>query len=127
MPSGIAANIYVWKCQTQIFWFWWNVIGTSVTLIVVCIVYFLHPYALKLMQIWDKNAQFQQNMGLTNLQQNSMIIFPVSKESIEKCLTNKDNNLFEPRPIVWNRQIIGYSIAFFAFMILVSFLLERIL
>lgn len=125
--AGIAANIYVWKCQPQIFWFWWNIIGTAVTFLTVCIVRFLHPYALNLMQIWDRNAQFQQNMGLTNLQQNSMIAFPVSKESIEKCLTNKDNNLFEPQPIVWNREIIGYSVAFFAFMIFVSFLLERIL
>jgi hypothetical protein len=79
------------------------------------------------MHYWDKNTQFQQNMGLTNLQQNALISFPVSKESIERYLTDKDNNLFEPQPIVWNRQIIGYSIAFFAFMIFVSFLLERIL
>ncbi len=127
LVAGIAANIYVWKCQPQIFWFWWNVIGTTVTFVVVCIVRFLHPFALDLMYYWDKNAQFVQNMGLTNLQQNSMITFPVSKESIEKCLTNKDNNLFEPRPIVWNRQIIGYSMAFFLLMIFVSFLLERIL
>jgi Na+/proline symporter len=125
--AGIAANIYVWKCQPQIFWFWWNVIGTTVTFIVVYVVRFLHPFALDFMHYLDKNAQRQQNMGLTHLQQNSIVSFPVSKECIEKCLTHKDNNLFDPQPIIWNRQIIGYSIAFFSFMIFVSFLLERIL
>jgi SSS family transporter len=28
---GILLNIYLWKCQPQVFWFWWNVIGLLVT------------------------------------------------------------------------------------------------
>jgi hypothetical protein len=28
---GILTNVYLWKAQPQIFWFWWNVIGLLVT------------------------------------------------------------------------------------------------
>ncbi len=31
MVVGILTNIYLWKAQPQIFWFWWNVIGLLVT------------------------------------------------------------------------------------------------
>ena len=124
--AGVAANIYVWKCEPQIFWFWWNVIGAAVTFIVVYIVRFLHPLALRLFEYLDKKSEFSNEMGL-NLQHNSMVAFPISKESIEKCLTNKDNNLFEPKPIIWNQQLIVYSLTFCYFMFLASYILERIL
>ena len=124
--AGVAANIYVWKCAPQIFWFWWNVIGATVTFIVVYIVRFLHPLALRLFEYLDEKSRYSHEMGL-NLQHNSMAAFPISKESIEKCLTNKDNNLFEPKPIIWNQQLIIYSLAFLYFMLFVSYVLERIL
>ncbi len=28
---GVLFNIYLWKGQPQIFWFWWNIIGFIVT------------------------------------------------------------------------------------------------
>lgn len=34
---GVAFNVYLWKGQPQIFWFWWNCIGLVVTF---CIGYF---------------------------------------------------------------------------------------
>ena len=124
--AGVASNIYVWKCEPQIFWFWWNVIGATVTFMVVYIVRFLQPLALRLFEYLDEKSQCSHEMGLS-LQYNSMVAFPISKESIEKCLTNKDNNLFEPKPIVWNQRLIVYSLSFFYFMFLVSYVLERIL
>lgn len=123
--AGVAANIYVWKCEPQIFWFWWNVIGAGVTLIVVYIVRFLHPFALHLLEYLDKKGQCPRRAAM-NLQCNSMAAFPISKESIEKYLTDKDNNLFEPKPIHWNELLIAFSLAFFGFMLFVSYFLERI-
>ena len=32
--AGVAVNMYLWKFVPEIFWFWWNFIGTAVTLIV---------------------------------------------------------------------------------------------
>ena len=124
--AGVAANIYVWKCEPQIFWFWWNVIGASVTFMVVYIVRFLHPLALRLLKYSEGKSEFSPEMSL-NLQHNSMATFPISKESLEKYLTNKDNNLFEPKPIIWNQRLIVYSLTFFYIMLLVSYVLERIL
>jgi solute carrier family 5 (sodium-dependent multivitamin transporter), member 6 len=125
--AGVATNIYVWQYEPQIFWFWWNIIGAGVTFIVVYCVRFLHPFALNFMDYLEKNQQFQSNTGISNLQQSAIISFPISKEDIGKYLTAKDNNLFEPQPIIWNWRLIRLSIAFFMFMILTSFLLERIL
>jgi Na+/proline symporter len=31
---GVAVNIYLWKGQPQIFWFWWNVIGVMLTFLI---------------------------------------------------------------------------------------------
>lgn len=124
--AGVAANIYVWKCEPQIFWFWWNVIGAMVTFMVVHIVRLLHPLALRLLEYSDKKSELSTKMGL-NFQHNSMASFPISKESLEKYLTNKDNNLFEPKPIVWNQRLIVYSLTFCYIMFIVSYVLERIL
>jgi len=32
--AGVAVNIFLWLCVPDIFWFWWNFIGTAVTLTV---------------------------------------------------------------------------------------------
>ncbi len=32
--TGVAVNIYLWQFVPDIFWFWWNFIGTAVTLVV---------------------------------------------------------------------------------------------
>ena len=32
--AGVAFNIYLWKAQPDIFWFWWNFIGAAITVLV---------------------------------------------------------------------------------------------
>ena len=31
---GVLLNIYLWKGQPQVFWFWWNVIGLVTTFVI---------------------------------------------------------------------------------------------
>lgn len=34
LAVGVLFNAYLWLCVPEIFWFWWNLIGTAVTLLV---------------------------------------------------------------------------------------------
>jgi Na+/proline symporter len=39
--SGVALNIYLWKFQPQIFWFWWNLFGLITTIVVAYLASFI--------------------------------------------------------------------------------------
>jgi solute carrier family 5 (sodium-dependent multivitamin transporter), member 6 len=124
--AGVAANIYVWKCEPQIFWFWWNLIGAVVTLAVIFIVRLVQPYILPFSDLLINSFLFSKNLGYNNLQHNSFIPFSPSTEMIKNCVTEEDKN-FEPEYIVWNRQLICYSIAFFVLILTISYWLQTIL
>jgi solute carrier family 5 (sodium-dependent multivitamin transporter), member 6 len=125
--AGVAANVYVWKCQPQIFWFWWNVIGASVTFIVVYLVRVFHPIIIIGLERLANSFLFTKNIGYPNLQQNSIISISINQQMFKKHPTNKEQNEFQIETIIWNKRITYYSILFFALMILISFFLERIL
>ena len=124
---GVAANIYVWKCQPQIFWFWWNVIGAVVTFVVVYLVRVLYPLIILGSEKFFNSFLFPENLGHPNLQQNSIISFSITRQMFDKHPAIAAQNTFQIEKIIWNKRLIRYSILFFIAMILVSFLLERIL
>jgi len=41
--AGVAVNFYLWQFVPEIFWFWWNFIGTAVTLVVGYLVSLAFP------------------------------------------------------------------------------------
>jgi solute carrier family 5 (sodium-dependent multivitamin transporter), member 6 len=125
--AGVAANIYVWKCEPQIFWFWWNLIGAGVTFAVVYIVRFLQPLTLELMAFFARKSIFVNGISYGQLQQNSMFPISISQKTVKRHLEAKDNNLIEPEPVIWNKAVILYSIGFFCIMILISFFIQEVL
>jgi SSS family transporter len=125
--AGVAANIYIWKCQPQIFWFWWNLIGAGVTFFVVYLVRVVQPLIILGLDIFFKSFLFPNNLGYENLQQNSILSLSVAQQMFNKHPTIKAQNEFQIEPINWNKGLISYSILFFVLIIIVSFLLERIL
>jgi SSS family transporter len=36
--SGVAFNIFLWLCVPELFWFWWNLVGLIVTIVVAYLV-----------------------------------------------------------------------------------------
>ena len=36
--SGVAFNVFLWLCVPQLFWFWWNLVGLIVTIIMAYVV-----------------------------------------------------------------------------------------
>lgn len=63
---GVLFNIYLWKFQPQIFWFWWNFFGCVITL---SIAYFTSLFNLEVksnaytsipyeIQVWDKSTMY---------------------------------------------------------------------
>jgi SSS family transporter len=125
--AGVAANIYVWKCQPQIFWFWWNLIGATVTFVVVYLVRVLQPLIILGLDALSNSFLFTKNLNYPNLQQNSIISFSINQQMFKKHPTNKAQNDFQIEPIIWNKRVISLSILFFLLMLFVSYLLERIL
>ena len=125
--AGVAANIYVWKCQPQIFWFWWNLIGAVVTFIVVYLVRVLYPLIILGLDIFFKSFLFTKNLGYTNLQHNSIISFSIARQMFDKHPKIAAQNSFQIEPINWNKRLIRCSIFFFIVIIIMSYLLERIL
>jgi SSS family transporter len=124
---GVLTNIYVWKCQPQIFWFWWNLIGAVATFVVVYLVRVLQPL---LVLFFDKYGDFlfmPKDLGYENLQHNSILSFSISQQMFKKHPSNTEQNDFQIEPIVWNKHLIRFSIAFFLLMIVISYFLERIL
>jgi solute carrier family 5 (sodium-dependent multivitamin transporter), member 6 len=118
--AGVATNFYLWKYEPQIFWFWWNFIGAMVTFIVVHMVRILYPIFVILTESNAQNATYSQ------LQQNSLASFSIPTK-LKKYFLYRKSNFLDLEPVRWNKQIIGLSVAFFAFMIVVSYWLERIL
>ena len=125
--AGVAMNIYVWKCQPQIFWFWWNVIGAVTTFLVVYLIRFVHIFFVFVLENFSLGFLVPQNIALDDLQKNSLMPFPISRQLFKKLLSFQKYKPFERDVIIWSKPLIGYSLAFFALMILISFLLERIL
>jgi SSS family transporter len=124
--AGVAANVYVWQYEPQIFWFWWNLIGAVVTLIIIFVVRLIQPYILPFSDLLSNSFLFSKNLGYDNLQQNSFTPFAPSSETLKNLVTEEDKN-FQPEPIIWNRQLIGYSIAFFILMLIISYGLQKML
>jgi SSS family transporter len=124
--AGVAANIYVWKCEPQIFWFWWNLIGAVVTLVVIFVVRLIQPYIMPFSNMLANSFLFSQNLGYNNLQNNSFVPFTPSTESLKHYVIEEEKD-FKPELIIWNRQLIGYSIAFFVIILTISYWLQKIL
>ncbi len=41
--AGVGINVYLWKMQPQIFWFWWNLIGLLSTISIAYVLSFVLP------------------------------------------------------------------------------------
>lgn len=123
---GVAANIYVWKCAPQIFWFWWNVIGAVVTLIIIFVVRLIQPHILPFTDFLSNSYLFSKNLGYNNLQKNSFAPFTPSSELIKSYVIEEDKK-FEPENVIWNRRVIAYSIMFFVMILTISYWLQNIL
>lgn len=47
LVTSVLFNIYLWKMQPQIFWFWWNVIGCLLTVSLGVLLSYLIPSGKK--------------------------------------------------------------------------------
>ncbi|MDZ7878928.1 MAG: sodium/solute symporter [Saprospiraceae bacterium] len=122
---GVATNLYIWKYEPQIFWFWWNLIGAGVTFVVIFIVRLIQPYILPFSDLLSESFLFSKNLGYDNLQQNALMPLP-SSESLKHYVTETEKD-FKQEVLIWNKHLIRYSIAFFVLILIISYWLQMIL
>lgn len=61
--AGVGVNIYLWLCVPEVFWFWWNVVGAIVTLVIGLLVSMMTNQTYEgvehvLEKTWDINWKY---------------------------------------------------------------------